>query len=91
MVMENLNKPLANPSIVLREEFEDRAILYNPDSGDTFGLNPVSLLIWKCLDGHHGLEDILKKLDGSFTGVPSIAEYQVKAFIQELISKGLVQ
>lgn len=91
MVKENLNRPRVNPSIVLREEFEDRAILFDPDTGDTFGLNPVSLLVWKCLDGCHSLEDILKKLRASFKNVSPKAQGQVKSFIQELIRKGLVQ
>ena len=32
-------KPIANPLIVLREEFDDWAILFDPDTGDAFGLN----------------------------------------------------
>jgi SynChlorMet cassette protein ScmD len=91
MVKENLNRPRVNPSIVLREEFEDRAILFDPDTGDTFGLNPVSLLVWKCLDGCHSLEDILKKLHASFKNVSPKVQGQVKSFIQELIRKGLAQ
>ena len=89
--MENMNRPRVNPSIVLREEFEDRAILFDPDTGDTFGLNPVSLLVWKCLDGCHSLEDILEKLHESFKNVPPKAQDQLKTFIQELIRKGWVQ
>ena len=57
--MQDHNKPAANPLIVLREEFEDSAILYNPDSGSTFGLNPLGVFIWKRLDGHHSEEDDL--------------------------------
>ena len=38
-----------NPLIVCREEFDGSAILFNPDTGDTYGLNPVALLIWKAI------------------------------------------
>ncbi len=36
--------PVANPSVVLREEFDNRAILFDPDTGDAFGINPVGAL-----------------------------------------------
>ena len=32
--MTHEDKPIANPLIVLREEFDDWAILFDPDSGD---------------------------------------------------------
>ena len=50
-IMEANNNPLANPSLVLREEFDDWAVLFDPDTGDSFGLNPVSVFIFKRLDG----------------------------------------
>jgi hypothetical protein len=43
--------PVANPLIVLREEFDDWAILFDPDTGNAFGLNPTGVFIWKLLDG----------------------------------------
>ena len=45
--MSHTDKPIANPLIVLREEFDDWAILFDPDSGDAFGLNPIGVHIWK--------------------------------------------
>jgi len=37
--------PIANPMVVFREEFDDWAVLFDPDSNETFGLNPVSAFI----------------------------------------------
>ena len=56
------NKPLADPLLVLREEFDDWAILFDPDTGDSFGLNPVSVFIFKHLDGRHTLQSIMTLL-----------------------------
>ena len=81
----------ADPSVVLREEFDDRAILFDPDSGETFGLNPVSLCIWKCLDGHHTIELIVKRLYKNFDNVPEDVEDHIKGFIQDLIQRGFVK
>ncbi len=55
--MEN-KKLIANPTIVLREEFDDWAVLFDPDTGNAYGMNPVSVFVWKHLDGNHTLEDI---------------------------------
>jgi len=36
-------KPVANYGLVLREKFDDWAILFDLNSGNGFGLNPVSV------------------------------------------------
>ena len=89
MGVEKKDKPVANPLIVLREEFDDWAILFDPDSGDALGLNPVGVFIWKLLDGSHTMEDILKKLRESCEEVPEEGEDHLKDFIQSLVERGL--
>jgi len=32
--MNQIDKPIANPIVLLREEFDDWAILFNPDTAD---------------------------------------------------------
>ncbi|HDH13538.1 MAG TPA: SynChlorMet cassette protein ScmD [Nitrospirae bacterium] len=81
--------PVANPLIVLREEFDDWAILFDPDAGDAFGLNPVGVLIWKLLDGSHTMEDIFEKLRESCENIPDEAEDDLKDFIRSLTERGL--
>ena len=88
--MEISYKPIANPLIVLREEFDDWAILFDPDTGDGFGLNPVSVFIWKRLDGKHTAQDILRELNETCEDVPENAEQEIKDFIEELEQKGYV-
>lgn len=87
--MPDLNKPVANPLIVLREEFDDWAILFDPDSGEAFGLNPVSVFIWKCLDGRHTIRDILKEVHENCEDVPDEAEDHLNGFIGSLVDQGL--
>ena len=83
------NNPIANPLIVLREEFDDWAILFDPDSGDAFGLNPIGVRIWKRLDGNHSVEDILKGLQEGYEDVPDEAEGDLQEFIEDLVQRGL--
>lgn len=84
-------KPIANPSVVLREEFDDWAILFDPDTGNAFGLNPVAVFIWKRLDGSHTMAHILKELQENAKGVPEEAEDHLRDFIQNLVQQGFAR
>ena len=86
--MSSNDKPLANPSIVLREEFDDWAVLFDPDTGKAFGINPVSVFVWKRLDGSHTVNDLLAELRQSYNNVPDLAGQHIADFIQELIKRG---
>jgi len=83
------NKPVANPIVVLREEFDDWAVLFDPDTGNAFGLSPVGVFIWKRLDGSHTIENIIKELLQNCEDVPQEAEAHLKDFIQSLVEQGL--
>ncbi|MGA1789896.1 MAG: SynChlorMet cassette protein ScmD [bacterium] len=87
--MAEQKKPVANPSIVLREEFDDWAILFDPDSGHAFGLNPVGVFIWKHLDGDHTIEDIYKEIRAKYKDIPHKTKKDIKDFVRNLLEKGL--
>jgi SynChlorMet cassette protein ScmD len=80
--------PVANPSVVLREEFDNWAILFDPDTGDAFGINPVGVFIWKRLDGLRSVRDILEELRKNYENIAEEAEEQLKELIQEIVEKG---
>lgn len=82
-------KIIANPSIVLREETDDWALLYDPDSNDTFGLNPVGVLVWKQLNGHKTIEEILENVHTHCANVHKDVGSHVQEFIAHLLEKGL--
>ena len=83
------NKPIANPLVVLREEFDDWAILFDPDTGEAYGLNPLSVFIWKRLDGRHTIDDILKEIRRECPDAPAEAAQDLKAFIEAVVNNGL--
>jgi len=86
--MKSDDRPLADPMLVLREEFDDWAILFDPDTGDSFGVNPVSVFIFKHLDGKNTLDDIMSKLRVECDDAPDDAEQYVQEFIDSLVQKG---
>ena len=87
--MPGNEKPVANPLVVLREEFDDWAVLFDPDSGNAFGLNPLGVFIWKLLDGHRTIEDIVKEIRANCEDVPEKAEHHLNEFIGSLVDQGL--
>ena len=82
-------KPMANPFVVLREEFDDWAILYNPDTGYGFGLSPTGVYVWKLLDGKHSIDEVFNALRRDALEVPEDAGEQIIAFVDVLNSHGL--
>ena len=86
----DVKKPIANPLIVLREEFDDWAILFDPDTGNAFGLNPTGVFIWKLLDGRHDTEAIVNRLREEADDVPEDAAEHTRQFIASLEQQGLV-
>ncbi len=88
--MKLSNLPIANPLVVLREEFDDCAILFNPDTADAVGLNPVGVAVWKQLNGKNTLEDILKRIQEEFSDTPETAPQEIKKFIDDLAEHAFV-
>jgi SynChlorMet cassette protein ScmD len=82
------DKPIANPVVVLREEFDDWAVLYNPDIPYAAGTNPVGVAIWKLLDGRKSVTDIVLKIKDSFEDTPVVAEKEIFVFIDRLRENG---
>jgi SynChlorMet cassette protein ScmD len=82
--------PVAKSVVVLREEFDEWAVLYNPDTSDAVGINPVGVAIWKMLDGRHSLTDITAEVKARFEEVPEAALDDLAAFIHSLEERGFV-
>jgi SynChlorMet cassette protein ScmD len=81
---------MAHPEVVLREEFDDWAVLFNPDTADAVGINPVGVALWKNLDGKRTVAELAGVLDGLFDAVPDSAPGEVAAFVEDLAKRGFV-
>ena len=82
-------KTLANPAVVLREEFDDWAILFDQDVINAYGVNPIGVIIWKCLDGKHSVQDIKRVVCERCKNVPEDATNHIQGFIDMLIEHSL--
>jgi SynChlorMet cassette protein ScmD len=88
--VKNGEKPIINPLVVLREEFDDWAVLFDPDTGHAFGLNPTGVYVWKLLDGGHTLDALLQKIRAHADDVPEDLSDHIVLFVDALVAEGLV-
>ena len=90
MILDQMEvKPISNPMVVFREEFDDWAILFDPESGKAFGINPIGAGIWNKLDGKHDLKEIVQHIQKSFENTSPDVEDHVGKFIEDLVKNGL--
>jgi SynChlorMet cassette protein ScmD len=88
--MNQTDRPIANPTVVLREEFDDWAILFNPDTADAVGTNPVGVAVWKRMDGKRNLAEIVSEIKNSFEETPDAVFKEIAAFVETLAENGFV-
>jgi SynChlorMet cassette protein ScmD len=82
------SSPIRHPQIVLREEFDDWGLLFDPEQGLAYGINPVGIFIWKHLDGKNTPKDILRLVQEDFDKVPDDSLEDIVEFIQTIVDKG---
>jgi SynChlorMet cassette protein ScmD len=88
--MSTAKPPIPNPIVVLREEFDDWAILFNPDTAAAVGINPVGVAVWKLLDGERTMDEIVAQIGEQYEGVPESAPEELTTFMTELEEGGFV-
>ena len=81
-----------NPMAVFRTEFDNSGILFNPENGDIFALNPTGKVIWQAIE--NGAADeaaVLAELAGACDDeLPAEAAADVHGFIEKLKDKGFL-
>ena len=88
--MKRSDMPIANPVVVCRSEFDDWAVLFNPDTSDAVGINPVGVVVWNLMDGQHSLQKIVVEIKGHFADVSDAVVQHVTSFVNDLTERGFV-
>ena len=88
-MLKNGKNPIVNPWVVLREEFDDWAVLFDPDTGHGFGLSPTGAYVWKLLDGEHTIDALLDEIRQHADNVPEDTSDHIAAFVDALVAEGL--
>jgi len=79
---------VVNPNMVLREEDDECAILFDPTSGSVRILNLTAVTIWKLLDGQRTLSEVMDALRERFEDMDADAEDQVMGLVRGLCRVG---
>jgi hypothetical protein len=79
-----------NPTLVLRVESDDCALLFDPDSGRVHVLNPTAVAVWKRLDGRRTLREIVATLGEEFDEMGVESGDQVVALARSLAGLGTI-
>ncbi len=82
------NLPIPLPQISLREEYDDWAFLYNPDTGNAVGLSPTGVTIWRALAEGKDLSGIIQTLSDEYEGLPEKPEDEIRSFCAEIVRLG---
>lgn len=77
-----------NDQVVIREEFDDWALLFDPDTGKVCGVNPVGVQVWKLIDGRRTESDICRVIREQYPDAPGSVDEDVRAFVNEITEKG---
>jgi SynChlorMet cassette protein ScmD len=74
--------------VVIREEFDDWALIFDPDTGKVCGVNPVGVQIWKMIDGKRTIRDISRMIAEKYPDASESAEEDVTSFVASISEKG---
>jgi SynChlorMet cassette protein ScmD len=88
--MNETRSPVRNPVTVLREEFDDWAVLFNPDTAKAVGISPMGVVIWKLIDGERSVEDLVQEIRQKYEDVSDNVREEVEEFIMELVEGGFI-
>lgn len=80
--------PAILPYISLRDEFDDWALLFNPDTGRAVGLNPTGVTIFKSLVAGLDLQEIINALLDEFEPVPADPSEDIRLFCEQIVRLG---
>lgn len=83
--------PCVSPNLVLREESDECALLFDPASGKVHLLNPSAVAVWKRLDGCKSLREIVPALAEDFEGMGPDAAEQIVALARSLVVLGALR
>jgi SynChlorMet cassette protein ScmD len=80
-----------NPDVVFREDFDEIALIFNPDSGKSFSLNRTGVIIWKALRDNKSVEQILAEFECNCYNIPANVEEHLSEFVSALLDNGLAE
>jgi len=82
--MNPTDTPFVNPIVIVREDFDDAAILFHPHLGAAIPATGVALDLWRALDGRRTIAEIADALSAQYDQSPRVVLEDALAFTQDL-------
>lgn len=79
-----------NPLVLMRKEFDDTGIVFDPENNKAMTLNPVGAVIWEAIEKGLPREKIVETVTAQFSVAQETAEKDLAAFLETLKAKGLL-
>ena len=80
----------SKPDVVLREESDDWAILFDPDTGQSLVLNPVAVCMFKALQETGTVSGIARYVRERYKDIPDALDSDIEALVEGLAEKGFI-
>jgi hypothetical protein len=82
---------IQNPDVNQREEDEDGALLFNPDTDQVQLISKTGLYIWKLCIEPHTVEEIVNRFREDFDEVPEDqVTTDVEEFLKQMVDSGFI-
>ena len=78
-------------NLVFRKEFDKSGLLFNPDDGKIFTLNPTTAFICERLQEGCTREEILAAMRQKIQNIPPEVEKDLDAFLEQLRGAGFLE
>jgi hypothetical protein len=79
-----------NAPAVIREVFEDEAVLVHLESGNYYSLNETGAIVWKWVEAGLSRETLIARAQAAWDGDPAQIETAVSTLLDELLEERLV-
>lgn len=78
------------PEIVFRDDFQDDALLFDPETDKAYRLNRTGVLVWQALESGATVEEVIERVRAKTSEHPSTLDADVRAFFMLLQDKALI-
>ena len=90
ILVSKFREIIVNPAVIIRDDFEDFGIIYNPETDKSYSINQTGVEILKHIQSQTPIPEIADKIRENFSEVPDDISGRVDMFIKTLIDKGLL-
>ncbi len=78
------------PDVQVQHDFNDHAVVYDPEKSVAFSMNEIGSLIWKALEEKGTIEHCVEVLQEKYEDAPDNLDVIVTNYVDTLIQRGLV-